>query len=141
MSDEIKQLSEECQYMISKDDLFIAYGNDWHTKPLNDIPVFSDGLGGYLTPNELESLSINNWKPIPLGENMKIAMLGGGNIMTLPTFLLTKFLALGADDIRADRDISEITYEELQNTNGFIVGFKSEINILQRLAAENETVS
>lgn len=68
-----KGLTENAQEKMSYDDSFLVFPTAMKDVAL-ELHDMDDGLGGYLTPNELESLSNNNWKILTLTDGLSYCM-------------------------------------------------------------------
>ena len=134
---ETKHLTLEAQDKMSYDDMFLVFPQVMMDTAFEGMSDMSDGLGGYLSPREMESLSSNNWRATELTEDLVFVMYSfdGDNEKDDVTLALT---SMGLVDIRNGRKINEVTYGELV-ANGFIICTKREINKLQDLVNENET--
>ena len=134
---EEKHLTLEAQDKMSYDDMFLVFPVGMMDIAFEGMSDMSDGIGGYLSPREMESLSSNNWKATELTEDLVFVMYSfdGDNEKDDVTEALT---SMGLVDIRNGRKIGEVTYEELV-ANGFIICTKREINKLQELVTLNKT--
>ena len=135
--EEIKHLTLEAQDKMSYDDMFLVFPQVMMDTAFEGMSDMSDGLGGYLSPREMESLSSNNWRATELTEDLVFVMYSfdGDDEKDDVTLALT---GMGLVDIRNGRKINEVTYGELV-ANGFIICTKREINKLQDLVNESKT--
>lgn len=135
MIEETKQLTAEAQDKMNYDDMFLVFPSFMMDVPFTGMSDMSDGQGGYLTANEMSQLSGNNWTPTKLTDDLMLCMYSfdGDDEKDDVTLALS---SQGLTDIRNDRKIKDVTYEELV-ANGFIICTKREINKLQKLVQEN----
>ena len=135
--EETKHLTMEAQDKMSYDDMFLVFPQAMIDMAFEGMSDMSDGIGGYLSPREMESLSSNNWRATELTEDLVFVMYSfdGDNEKDDVTLALT---SMGLVDIRNGRKINEVTYGELV-ANGFIICTKREINKLQDLVNESKT--
>lgn len=134
---EEKHLTLVAQDKMSYDDMFLVFPVGMMDIAFEGMSDMSDGIGGYLSPREMESLSNNNWKATELTKDLVFVMYSfdGDDEKEDVTEALT---SMGLVDIRNGRKIGEVTYEELV-ANGFIICTKREINKLQELLNESKT--
>ena len=134
--EETKHLTLETQDKMSYDDMFLVFPQVMMDMAFEGMSDMSDGLGGYLSPREMEGLSSNNWRATELTEDLVFVMYSfdGDNEKDDVTLALT---SMGLVDIRNGRKINEVTYGELV-ANGFIICTKREINKLQDLVSINK---
>lgn len=134
---EEKHLTLEAQDKMSYDDMFLVFPVGMMDVAFEGMSDMSDGIGGYLSPREMESLSNNNWKATELTKDLIFVMYSfdGDDEKDDVTEALT---SMGLVDIRNGRKIGEVTYEELV-ANGFIICTKREINKLQEIINESKT--
>ena len=132
---EVKHLTLEAQDKMSYDDMFLVFPQVMMDTAFEGMSDMSDGLGRYLSPREMESLSSNNWRATELTEDLVFVMYSfdGDNEKDDVTLALT---SMGLVDIRNGRKINEVTYGELVS-KGFIICTKREINKLQDLVNES----
>lgn len=134
--EETKHLTMEAQDKMSYDDMFLVFPQAMMDMAFEGMSDMSDGIGGYLSPREMESLSNNNWLATNLTDNLVFVMYSfDGDDEKDDVTLALK--TLGLVDIRNGRKINEVTYEELV-ANGFIICTKREINKLQDLVNESK---
>ena len=133
---EEKHLTLEAQDKMSYDDMFLVFPAGMMDIAFEGMSDMSDGLGGYLSPREMEELSSNNWKATELTKDLVFVMYSfdGDDEKDDVTEALT---SMGLVDIRNGRKINEVTYGELV-VNGFIICTKREINKLQDLVSINK---
>ena len=133
---ETKHLTLEAQDKMSYDDMFLVFPQVMMDTAFEGMSDMSDGLGGYLSPREMESLSSNNWRATELTDDLVFVMYSfdGDDEKDDVTLALT---SMGLVDIRNGRKINEVTYGELV-ANGFILCTKREINKLQDLVSINK---
>lgn len=129
-----KELTESAQEKMLYDDSFLVFPTAMKDVAL-ELHDMDDGLGGYLTPNELESLSNNNWKILDLTDGLSYCMYSFDYDDEISDVTNT-MIGLGLIDIRNGRKINSITYDELVD-KGFVICSKREMNLLQRLVSEN----
>lgn len=134
---EEKHLTLVAQDKMSYDDMFLVFPVGMMDIAFEGMSDMSDGIGGYLSPREMENLSNNNWKATELTKDLVFVMYSfdGDDEKEDVTEALT---SMGLVDIRNGRKIGEVTYEELV-ANGFIICTKREINKLQELLNESKT--
>ena len=134
---EEKHLTLVAQDKMSYDDMFLVFPVGMMDIAFEGMSDMSDGIGGYLSPREMESLSNNNWKATELTKDLVFVMYSfdGDDEKDDVTEALT---SIGLVDIRNGRKIGEVTIEELV-ANGFIICTKREINKLQELLNESKT--
>ena len=134
---EEKHLTLVAQDKMSYDDMFLVFPVGMMDVAFEGMSDMSDGIGGYLSPREMENLSNNNWKATELTKDLLFVMYSfdGDDEKDDVTEALT---SMGLVDIRNGRKIGEVTYEELV-ANGFIICTKREINKLQELVNESKT--
>ena len=133
---EEKHLTLEAQDKMSYDDMFLVFPVGMMDVAFEGMSDMSDGIGGYLSPREMEELSNNNWKATELTKDLVFVMYSfdGDDEKSDVTEALT---SMGLVDIRNGRKINEVTYGELV-VNGFIICTKREINKLQDLVSINK---
>ena len=133
---EEKHLTLEAQDKMSYDDMFLVFPVGRMDVAFEGMSDMSDGIGGYLSPREMEGLSSNNWKATELTKDLVFVMysLDGDDEKYEVAEAL---ISMGLVDIRNNRKIGEITYEELV-ANGFIICTKREINKLQEALMKEE---
>lgn len=134
---EEKHLTLEAQDKMSYDDMFLVFPVGMMDVAFEGMSDMSDGIGGYLSPREMESLSNNNWKATELTKDLVFVMYSfdGDDEKSDVTEAL---ISMGLVDIRNGRKIGEVTIDELV-ANGFIICTKREINKLQELVTLNKT--
>lgn len=134
---EEKHLTLVAQDKMSYDDMFLVFPVGMMDIAFEGMSDMSDGIGGYLSPREMESLSNNNWKATELTKDLIFVMYSfdGDDEKDDVTEALT---SMGLVDIRNGRKIGEVTIDELV-ANGFIICTKREINKLQELLNESKT--
>ena len=134
---EEKHLTLVAQDKMSYDDMFLVFPVGMMDIAFEGMSDMSDGIGGYLSPREMENLSNNNWKATELTKDLLFVMYSfdGDDEKDDVTEALT---SMGLIDIRNGRKIGEVTMEELV-ANGFIICTKREINKLQELVTLNKT--
>ena len=134
---EEKHLTLEAQDKMSYDDMFLVFPVGMMDVAFKGMSDMSDGIGGYLSPREMESLSNNNWTATELTKELVFVMYSfdGDDEKSDVTEAL---VSMGLVDIRNGRKINGVTYEELV-ANGFIICTKREINKLQELVTLNKT--
>lgn len=134
---EEKHLTLVAQDKMSYDDMFLVFPVGMMDIAFEGMSDMSDGIGGYLSPREMENLSNNNWKATELTKDLLFVMYSfdGDDEKDDVTEALT---SMGLVDIRNGRKIGEVTIDELV-ANGFIICTKREINKLQELLNESKT--
>ncbi len=134
---EEKHLTMEAQDKMSYDDMFLVFPQAIMDMAFEGMSDMSDGIGGYLSPREMESLSNNNWLATNLTDDLVFVMYSFDEDDEKDDVALA-LKTMGLVDIRNGRKINEVAYGELV-ANGFIICTKREINKLQDLVNENKT--
>ncbi len=135
--EETKHLTLEAQDKMSYDDMFLVFPQAMMDMAFEGMSDMSDGIGGYLSPREMESLSNNNWLATNLTDDLVFVMYSFDEDDEKDDVALA-LKTMGLVDIRNGRKINEVAYGELV-ANGFIICTKREINKLQDLVNENKT--
>lgn len=134
---EEKHLTLEAQDKMSYDDMFLVFPAGMMDVAFEGMSDMSDGIGGYLSPREMENLSSNNWKATELTEEL-VSVMYSFDGDDEKDDVIEALISIGLVDIRNGRKICDVTYEELV-ANGFIICTKREINKLQELVTMNKT--